>query len=98
MARIGKQDFIERVAESTGVTKKDTATIMDAAFDVVKNAMKKGDDIVIPGFGSWKVQKVKARKGRNISTGEEIKIPAHKRVKFTPGSELKAAVEKKAKK
>lgn len=97
MAKIGKQDFIGKVAVKTGVTEKDTAAIVNAAFDVIKECMKKGEDVVIPGFGSWKVQKVKARKGRNIQTQEEIKIPAHKRVKFTPGSELKASVEKKKK-
>lgn len=97
MARIGKTEFITLISDKTGIAKKDVTAIVNASEEVVSTAMKNGDDIVIPGFCSIKVQKVKARKGRNIRTGEEIKIPAHKRVKFTPGKTL-ASVVSKAKK
>lgn len=90
--RIGKQDFINEVTENANktivITKKDTDTMVNVVIDTIGEILQRGDDLVIPNFGSFKVQDVKARKGRNIQTGETIKIPAHKKVKFTPGKEL----------
>jgi DNA-binding protein HU-beta len=55
--------------------------------------LKKGDTVSLVGFGSFKVAKRKARKGRNPQTGEEIKIKASKTAKFTPGKSLKEAIK-----
>jgi DNA-binding protein HU-beta len=55
--------------------------------------LKKGDTVTLVGFGTFKVTKRKARKGRNPQTGEEIKIKASKAPKFTPGKSLKEAVK-----
>jgi len=55
--------------------------------------LKKGEDVTLTGFGTFKVIKRKARKGRNPSTGEEIKIKATKAPKFTAGKALKEAVK-----
>jgi len=95
MARIGKIEFIDAVAKDAGISKKDATSAVESAIKVIETAMKKGNDVVIPGFGSWKVVKVKARKGRNVQSGEEVKIPAHKKVKFTPGKALTETVYKK---
>ncbi|MBO5435121.1 HU family DNA-binding protein [bacterium] len=92
---MGKIDFIQRVSEKANISNKDTALIINAAIDTIGDIMKKGDKLVIPGFGTFQVQKVKARKGRNIQTNEEIKIPAHKKVKFNPGKTLTECVYKK---
>ena len=98
MSKIGKLEFIDQVAEKAGISKKDATIAINAAFDVITEDMKKGIDITVPGFGSFKVQEVKAKKGRNIATGEAITIPKHKRVKFTAGKTLVDAVSKKKKK
>jgi DNA-binding protein HU-beta len=58
----------------------------------ISNALKKGDTVSLVGFGSFKVVKRKARKGRNPQTGEEINIKASNAPKFTPGRALKEAV------
>jgi DNA-binding protein HU-beta len=55
--------------------------------------LKKGDTVILVGFGTFKVTKRKARKGRNPQTGEEIKIKASKAPKFSPGKSLKEAVK-----
>lgn len=101
--RIGKQNFIDEVTTNANeiieITKKDTDTMVNVVIDTIGEILQRGDDLVIPNFGSFKVQDVKARKGRNIQTGEIIKIPAHKKVKFTPGKELtQKATAKPAKK
>lgn len=96
--KIGKTQLIEMVAEQSGYSKKDTANILNAAFDAIKKCMTNGTDVTITDFGSFKVQFVKARKGRNIQTQEIINIPAHNRVKFTAGKSLSDAVAASKKK
>jgi nucleoid DNA-binding protein len=59
----------------------------------VTKALKKGDDVTLVGFGTFKVAKRKARTGRNPQTGAEIKIKATKVPKFVPGKALKEAVK-----
>lgn len=90
--KLGRQDIINEVAKNTGLTKKDVAAVVNASLDAIADALKKGNNVSFIGFGSFKVQKVKARKGNNIVTKEPIKIPAHKRVKFTAGKTLADAV------
>jgi DNA-binding protein HU-beta len=63
---------------------------------VVVTTVKKGDSVVIPGFGSFKQHARAARNGVNPSTGDKIKIAAAKLPKFTPGATFKAAVDPKA--
>jgi DNA-binding protein HU-beta len=95
MARIGKIEFIDEVSKKANLSKKDATNAVESSIAIIEAAMKKGNDVVIPGFGSFKVVKVKARKGRNVQSGEEVKIPAHKKVKFTPGKKLTETVYKK---
>ena len=62
---------------------------VEAVLDHIKKSMKKGDEVRIPDFGTFKVAKRKAREGRNPATGATIKIPAAKVPKFTPSKGLK---------
>ena len=88
-----KAEFVKALKEKTGLS---TLAQAEAAFEnlfaIISESLEKGDAISISGFGSFKVVERKARKGRNPRTGEEIKIPASKTVKFTPGKALKASV------
>ena len=59
---------------------------------MVQIALKKGYKLVLPGLGKLQVRATKARMGRNPMTGEEIRIPARKKVRFTPLKALKDAV------
>lgn len=95
MAKITKADLIEKIATKTGFAKSDATTFFNAFTATIEEGMRNGDDIVIPGFGSWKTQDVKARVARNLQTNESITIPAHKRVKFTVGKNLKEAAATK---
>lgn len=87
-----KAELIERVAKDLGptVTKKLTAQMVESVFEQLHRAIRKGDKFTYPGFGSWKVQKRKARKGRNLHTGEIVDIPRSKTVSFKPAPSLKA--------
>ena len=93
-AKISKTELISAVADNVKESPKVVADVVNAALDVIAENLKDGVDVTIMDFGSFKVQQVQARKGRNIHTGETVTIPAHKRVKFTPGKKLSEAVSK----
>lgn len=100
--KIGKTAFVDLVAEKANkeidITKKDTEVVVNAVLDTIIDCMHKETNITIPNFGAFKIQEMKARKGRNIVDNSTIKIPAHKRVKFSAGKLLKEAVASKKKK
>ena len=89
---MNKSDLINEVAKVVN-TKKEAQAAVDCVISSITKTLKKGDDVALTGFGSFKVVKRKARKGRNPYTGEEIKIKAAKAPKFTPGKALKEAVK-----
>ncbi len=89
---MNKGDLINEVAKVVS-TKKEAQEAVDCILSSITKALKKGDTVTLVGFGTFKVTKRKARKGRNPQTGEEIKIKASKAPKFTPGKSLKEAVK-----
>jgi DNA-binding protein HU-beta len=89
---MNKGDLINEVAKIVD-TKKTAQAAVDSMISSITGALKKGEDVTLTGFGTFKVVKRKARKGRNPYTGEEIKIKATKAPKFTPGKALKDAVK-----
>jgi nucleoid DNA-binding protein len=90
-----KTDIINAISQKTGGTKASTEVFLNTFVDVVLASLKKGEDVSLIGFGSFKVVATKAKTGRNPRTGKEIKIPAGKKVKFTVGKALKESVKKK---
>lgn len=83
-----KAELIEAMATGADITKAAAALALDAYVDAVSKELKKGGKISLVGFGTFSVSKRKAREGRNPKTGETLKIPAKKVVKFKPGKEL----------
>lgn len=88
-----KKDVIERVAKKVGLTKKAATEAVATILGSVKDALAKGDKIVLTGFGTFKVRARAARKGRNPQTGAAITIPGHKLPGFIAGKGLKKAVK-----
>ncbi len=88
---MNKEDLVNQVAKVMN-TKKEAQAAVDCIFSSITKALKKKDTVSLVGFGSFKVSKRKARKGRNPQTGEEIKIKAQNVPKFAPGKALKDAV------
>ncbi len=89
---MNKSDLINEVTAVVG-TKKEAQKAVDCVISSITKSLKKGEDVVLTGFGTFKVVKRKARKGRNPHTGEEIQIKATNVPKFTPGKALKDAVK-----
>lgn len=90
---MNREDLTEAVANAAGITKKQGKLAVDAVFEGITKALKKGERVQIIGFGSFSVRKRKAREGRNPQTGAKIKIPARKVAVFTPGADLREAVK-----
>ncbi len=86
---MNKADVVDRVAGEAGVPRQQAESVLNAFFDTVRSAARSGDRIGWPGFGSFSTTRRKARTGRNPRTGEAVKIPATKAVKFSPSSTLK---------
>ena len=88
---MNKADLINEVAKVVS-TKKEAQSAVDCVIESITKSLKKGEDVTLVGFGTFKVVKRKARKGRNPQTGAEIKISASKAPKVTAGKGLKDAV------
>ena len=89
-----KVEFVEAVAEKTGLTKADTTRAIDATFATIVEALSKGDKVPVVGFGTFAVSERAAREGHNPRTGAKVSIPARKAPTFKAGSALKEAVNK----
>ncbi|QAT25394.1 HU family DNA-binding protein [Weissella cibaria] len=88
-----KQELVNDVATTTGLTKKDATAAVDAVFASIQDTLAKGDKVQLIGFGNFEVRTRAARKGRNPQTGEEIEIAASKIPAFKPGKALKGAIK-----
>lgn len=88
---MNKADLVNEVAKVVK-TKKEAQAAVDCVFATITNTLKKGDAVTLVGFGTFKVQERKARKGRNPQTGAEIFIEARKVPKFVAGKPLKDGV------
>ena len=89
---MNKEELIAEVAKIT-CTKVEAGKALDALFEAVKKALKKGERVTLVGFGTFSVAKRSARMGRNPQTGKPIKIAAKKVPKFAPGKALKSTVK-----
>ena len=92
---MNKADLVAKVAEKSGVTKKDAEKDVAGIFAAVQEALVAGDKVQVLGFGTFEVKERAARTGRNPQTGEELQIAASKNPSFKPGKALKEAVNVK---
>ncbi|WP_430233750.1 HU family DNA-binding protein [Nitrosomonas communis] len=92
---MNKTELIEQIAIRTNLTKADAGRSVNAMLDTIIETVSSGDDIVLPGFGSFKVTQRAAREGKNPRTGEKLLIAATTVPKFSAGATFKNAVSKK---
>lgn len=90
--KMTKADLIEIVAKKVNLTNKAARESVIAMLDGIRDTLKKGDKVVLTGFGTFSVRSRAARKGRNPQTGATIQIPAKKTPGFTAGKALKKAI------
>ena len=88
-----KNEFVDRVASASGLSKKDAGSAVDAVISSIEKALSSGEDVNFTGFGKFHVAERGAREGRNPRTGETMTIAASRVPRFTAGSGLKKAVK-----
>ncbi|HSX39501.1 MAG TPA: HU family DNA-binding protein [Candidatus Saccharimonadales bacterium] len=87
-----KQDLVNAVADKGGLTKVDSAKVLDVLSNTVMTALKRGEKVTWTGFGTFEVRSRAARMGRNPQTGAPLHIAASKTPAFKAGKGLKDAV------
>src|SRR5258708_29463304 len=90
---VTKSELIDQVADRAELTKSDAARAVDAVIATVEDALRRGSDVTVSGFGKFHVSERGARLGVNPRTGERIQIAASRVPRFTAGSGLKSAVK-----
>lgn len=92
---MNKVEFVKHVAQQHQCTKTEAEKTIDIFTSSVIDAISKGNEISLIGFGNFSVSKVAARSGRNPRTGEALQIAAYNQPKFKAGQKLKDAVNPK---
>lgn len=84
-----KQDLARELAQKAGITTFQANADIETLMGIMSNTFIEGKSIYLRGFGTFKVTKLKAKKARNIGTGETVMVPERTTVKFIPAKALK---------
>jgi DNA-binding protein HU-beta len=87
-----KADIVDIVAQGTGLTKIETAAVIEGFLATIAHALKKGDRIEIRGFGTFFIRERKEKHTANPRTGQIMHIPHRIVPDFKPSPQLKAVV------
>ena len=85
---MNKEQLCTQISKQTKMSKAKCMIMLDATFNTMENTLKKGQEVKMVGFGTWKKVKRKARAGRNPQTGKQLTIPARNVIKFSMGQNL----------
>ena len=88
-----KAELAELLFERVGLNKREAKEMVETFFDEIRDALVRGEQVKLSGFGNFQLRDKPQRPGRNPKTGEEIPIQARRVVTFRPGQKLKAKVE-----
>ena len=92
--KLNKNELVAKVADQSGLSKKDAEKALAAVIDTITAALVAGDKVQLVGFGTFETKQREARTGRNPRSGETIEIPAASLPAFKAGKALKDAVAK----
>jgi DNA-binding protein HU-beta len=92
-SKVTKAELVDQVADRADLTKQDAGRAVDAVLATVEDALRRGSEVTVAGFGKFHVSDRGARMGVNPRTGERIQIAASRVPRFTAGSGLKSAVK-----
>lgn len=89
-----KADLINKIAQEMNISKQEAETGVNLFFQSIKEAIQRGEEIELRGFGSFRFRKRNARSGRNPRTGEPVQVPPKKVLYFKPSKLLKSLINK----
>ena len=90
-----KADLVNKLAEEMNISKQEAETGVNLFFRAIKDAIQRGEEIELRGFGSFRFRQRDARSGRNPRTGEPVHVPPKKVLYFKPSKILKNMINKK---
>ena len=88
-----KAELAELLFDNVGLNKREAKDMVEAFFEVIRDALESGDSVKLSGFGNFQLRDKPQRPGRNPKTGEAIPIAARRVVTFHASQKLKALVE-----
>jgi DNA-binding protein HU-beta len=91
---MNKTELIEAAAASTGMTKSDIQTALDAILEAIAAEVGRGNKVTLTGFGNFELRERAPRTGRNPQTGEQIHVAASRTPAFKAGKSFKDAVKR----
>jgi len=89
---VTKSEFVDRLASNNDLSKKEAEAAVDVVIDGIEEALARGEEVSLTGFGKFHVAQRGAREGKHPRTGEAIQIAASQVPRFTAGAKLKQAV------
>lgn len=87
-----KSQLVQKLAEGADINKRQADGVLQTLVNLTVNTVRKGEPVKIPGLGTFRKVQTKARMGRNPQTGEALKIPARRKVRFSVAKTFKEAV------
>ena len=88
-----KSQIIEEVRTNNRLTKKQSTDTVEALLEIMKETLVSGDDVLISGFGKFRVKEKRERRGRNPATGEDMMLDARKVVRFRCSGKLRENIK-----
>ena len=90
-----KADIADAVFQKTNLGKAQSSQVVDSLFELIKETLASGEDVLISGFGKWSVKEEQERLGRNPQTGTPLRLPPRKVVRFKCPLRLKYKLNRK---
>jgi len=86
---VNTSELVAKIVEAHSVSKTQAQAIVDSMLKTILGAAANGEEISLPGFGKFKVKETPEREGRNPTSGEKIKIPASRKLSYSPAKAVK---------
>ena len=83
-----KADLVNRVSQAAAITKQQSERAVETMLDALSRSLQRGERIELRGFGVFSVRPRKRGIGRNPRTGQEVRIPPGRTIRFKPGKDL----------
>jgi nucleoid DNA-binding protein len=93
---MNKKELVAAIADETSLTKEKAGEVIDSLFVHIEKSLTKGEEVRVPGFGTFKVSHRAARTGLNPQTKAPIQLPATTVPRFTAAKSLKEAIAPKS--
>ncbi len=90
-----KTDIVDSISNHLGFTKKQSVETVETLLEIIKSTLESGEDVLISGFGKFRVRDKKERRGRNPATGDDLMLRPRRVVTFKCSGKLKEKIDGK---